>query len=292
MATWWAEFSEGGEEIAYFRRFIEDGGEPALDVACGTGRLLVPWLRAGLDVDGCDVSGDMLAHCREKAEREGLSPTLYELPMHELELPRRYRTIVVCGGFGLGSSREQDQEALRRFHDHLEPGGRLVLDNEVPYADARRWRYWPAEGRSSLPEEWRPPGERRTGSDGAEYALTTRTVDVDPLRQRVTVEIRACMWRDGELAAEEEHRLDMTLYFRDELVLMLERAGFVDVEVRAGYDDAEPTRDHEFLVYVARGPARWEPSATRKGPCLGETHHSLNDHEARYWQEATTPVAA
>ena len=104
-------FNRDGPEIAYFQRFIEDGGEPALDVACGTGRLLVPWLRAGLDVDGCDVSPDMLALCRERAEGEGLSPQLYAQPMHELQLPRSYRTVVVCGGFGLGS---QHLRFLRR----------------------------------------------------------------------------------------------------------------------------------------------------------------------------------
>ena len=77
VAKWWAEFNEGGPEIEYFRRFIEDDGQPALDVACGTGRLLLPYLHAGLDVDGCDVSEDMIALCRERAEREGLSPTLF-----------------------------------------------------------------------------------------------------------------------------------------------------------------------------------------------------------------------
>ena len=84
VAKWWAEFTEDGPEIAYFQKHVERG-QPALDVACGTGRLLIPFLRAGLDVDGCDVSADMIAVCREKAEREGLSPTLFVQPMHELE---------------------------------------------------------------------------------------------------------------------------------------------------------------------------------------------------------------
>ena len=34
-----------------------------LDVACGTGRLLIPYVADGLDVDGCDVSPDMIALC-------------------------------------------------------------------------------------------------------------------------------------------------------------------------------------------------------------------------------------
>ena len=254
VAKWWSEFNEGGPEIDYFRTFVEGDGQPALDVACGTGRLLLPYLRAGLDVDGCDVSADMIALCREKATRDGLSPTLFVQAMHELDPPRSYRTIFVCGAFGLGSDRRRDLEALRRFHEHLEPGGTLVLDNEVPYSDPKQWRYWLAEERRGLPEARRPPGERRRAADGAEYALRSRTVALDPLEQSVTLEMHALMWRDGELVAEEEHRIDIGLYFRNELVLMLERAGFADVTVRGGYADEEPTPDHDFLVFVAKKP--------------------------------------
>jgi SAM-dependent methyltransferase len=252
VAKWWSEFSDEGPEIAYFRRFIERDGQPALDVACGTGRLLLPYVRAGLDVDGCDVSADMIALCREQAEREGLSPTLFVQPMHELDPPRTYRTIFVCGGFGLGSDRDRDLEALRRFHRYLEPGGTLVLDNEVPYADRRQWQYWLKDERGSLPRPWSPPGPRRHASDGAEYGLQVRLVDLDPLRQAATMEIRAELWRAGELVAEEEHRIDIGLYFRNELLLMLERAGFSDVVVHGDHTDEEATGDHDFLAFVAR----------------------------------------
>jgi SAM-dependent methyltransferase len=136
IARWWAETNTGGPEIAFYESAIRRHGEPALDVACGTGRLLIPYLQAGLDVDGSDISADMLALCEESGRAMGLSPHLYQQAMHELDLPRRYRTIVVCGGFGLGGSRVQDQEALRRFHSHLEPGGALLLDSYLPYEDA------------------------------------------------------------------------------------------------------------------------------------------------------------
>ena len=50
VATWWAEFNDAfrPHEGPYFERFIERDGQPALDVACGTGRLLIPYLRARL----------------------------------------------------------------------------------------------------------------------------------------------------------------------------------------------------------------------------------------------------
>jgi SAM-dependent methyltransferase len=250
VARWWSLFNVGGPEIDYFRQFVE-AGQPALDVACGSGRLLVPYAQAGLDVDGCDVSPDMIALCAQAAQAVGASPDLYCQPMHELALPRRYRTIYVCGGLGLGSTRAQDEQAMRRLHEHLEPGGRLVLDNEVPYADRTHWGCWPVGRRDSLPEPAQPHGERRLGPDGCEYALQSRLLEFDPIRQQQAWEMHACQWRDGSLVAQERHRLTVNLYFAGELVMMLERAGFTDVEVRGEYNDLPPTADDVFLVYIA-----------------------------------------
>jgi SAM-dependent methyltransferase len=254
MARWWAEFNLDGPEIEFFRPYVE-AGQPALDVACGTGRLLVPYLHAGLDVDGCDISPDMLELASERAVREGLAPpSLHAQPVHELDLPRRYRTIFICGGFGLGGNREHDIEGLRRIYEHLEPGGTLVVDNETPYAQRFLWRYWLEEDRKELPRQYRAEGDRRTTADGSEIELRSRVLEVDPLAQRVVIEMRAGLWKSGELVAEEEHTIAMTLYFTHELVLLLERAGFVDVELRAGYEDRPPTGDDDFVVFVARRP--------------------------------------
>ncbi len=252
MAQWWSEFNLDGPEIAYFQQFIEGDGQPALDVACGTGRLLLPYLRAELDVEGCDISPDMLARCRDQAAREGLAPRLHTQAMHELDLPHRYRTIIVCGGFGIGGKRAWDLEALRRLYRHLEPGGLLVLDNEVPYANAEFWRYWLSANRRELPRAWPAMGERRQTRDGSELELRTRVTELDPLEQCLTLQLRIGLWRDGRLAAEEEYTLKEILYFKYEILDMLERAGFTNIAVQAGYTGAPPTPKDEFLVFIAR----------------------------------------
>jgi SAM-dependent methyltransferase len=251
IAEWWARFNVDGPEIGYYGELVRRG-QPALDAGCGAGRLLLPWLREGLDVDGCDVSSDMVDQCRSRASALGLSPTLFVQPLHALDPPRRYRTIVVCGVFGLGSTRGQDEEAIRRLHSALEPGGLLLLDNEVPYSNARRWQRWTRAGRAELPTPWSREPDRRTTPDGSELVLRSRTVAVDPLDQCIHMEIRAEKRRDGALLAREEHALSMRMWFRDELVLMLRDAGFASVDVRAGYTDRPPTADDDVLVFAAR----------------------------------------
>jgi len=254
VAEWWGEFNDDfrPHEILFYQAHIERSGQPVLDAGCGAGRLMLPYLRAGLDVDGCDQSADMIAVCREKAMSEGFEPSLYVHPMHEIDLPRKYRTIIVVGSFGLGSDRERDLEALMRLRDQLEPGGTLLIDIEVPYADPGHWGYWLKEKRASLPEAAEPPGRRRRASDGSEYAMTARLVDVEPLDQSVTMEIHVQRWRDDTLEAEEVYQLDIGMYFKNEMLMMLEQAGFSDVTVYGEHEDRPPTSDDDFIVFEAR----------------------------------------
>lgn len=251
VARHWAEHNTTGPEIAYFQRQIEHYGQPALDAGCGTGRLLIPFLRAGLDVDGCDVSDGMLAYCQQTAEREGLSPRLYRQALHTLDLPRRYQTIVACGVFGIGVSRAQDFAALQRFYQHLVPGGVLLLENYLPYEDAKVWPLWRKDARTHLPEPW-PQEIGKIPVEGREYELHYRLVAVDPLDQRTVGEMRTLLFKDQQLVADETRTLTSNLYFRNELRLLLAQAGFRIEAEKGDWTDADATADHDVIIYVAR----------------------------------------
>ena len=189
IAKWWALFNLDGPEIEFFRPFVE-AGQPALDAACGTGRLLVPWVAAGLDVDGVDASADMIAGCREAAQRVGRNPTLYVQPLHRLELPRRYGAIIVCGGFGLGATREhdwRDSTACTRTSTRRGPGaglrGRRVRRRTVADVAAEGRRRVAAGAGGSAPRTRR-----------REYALRHRIVAVDVAARRLSRELQAWQW--------------------------------------------------------------------------------------------------
>lgn len=251
VARHWAENNTTGPEIAYFQRLIEQYGQPALDAGCGTGRLLIPFLRAGLDVDGCDVSGDMLAYCQQTAEREGLAPRLYQQALHQLELPRHYRTIVACGVFGIGVSRAQDFTALQRFYEHLAPGGVLLLEYYWPYEDAKVWPMWRKEARTQLPEAW-PDHIGTPPTDDREYELHYRLVAVDPLEQCSVGEMRTLLFKDKKVIADDIRALTSNYYFHHELRMLLERAGFRIEAVKGDWTDVDARADHDVVVYVAR----------------------------------------
>ncbi len=250
IARWWANFNLDGPEIAFFRSYVA-AGQPALDVGCGSGRLLVPWVAEGLDVDGVDASADMIDACRTAARTAGCEPDLHVQPTHRLDLPRRYRTIVSCGAFGLGGSRADDTEGLRRLRAHLLPGGVLALDFEVGDAADDRWRRWTPRPADATPP---PSEERQLGPDGFHYALRHRITAVDVADRSVTRELQAWQWRRGELVAHETHALIANMYSSDEIVTLLASVGFTDVRVLGGYHGGPPTEQDAFHVFVATAP--------------------------------------
>ena len=213
VADYWALVNLDAPELALYRRYLRS---PILDAGCGAGRLLGPLRRQGFDIDGCDASADMIERCRRRVP----DASLWVSPLHELDPPRRYATIVCCGVLGLGSAREQDVQAIERLYDALLPGGTLLLDNEErPF----RWRV----------RGWNEPTK-------GEISLCSRVDAVDADDRCVHMTIRA-ETPDGR---REEHALTMRQWYRDELLPLFRDAGFATVEVHAGIDECTQ-------VYVA-----------------------------------------
>ena len=109
-------------------------------------------------------------------------------------------------------------------------GGTLVLDNEVPYANARQWSRWPADGREGLPRAWAGDPERRRAANGDELALESRLLELDPLEQRATMELRASLWREGELVHEWRLEMDENGWRR-----LVSPEPFTDVPWKGGF---------------------------------------------------------
>src|SRR5262245_46250622 len=76
-------------DIEYWRRVAREGRGPVLDVGCGTGRVLMPLLRDGVDIDGLDAHSPMLERLREKAAAIGKRPRLVRADMRDFTMPRR-----------------------------------------------------------------------------------------------------------------------------------------------------------------------------------------------------------
>ncbi len=57
------------QEIGWYLKHARITGSPVLELACGTGRLLLPIAEAGYTIDGVDVSNGMLERLNEKLSK-------------------------------------------------------------------------------------------------------------------------------------------------------------------------------------------------------------------------------
>ena len=142
-------------------------------------------------------------------------------------------------------------ETLRRCHAHLEEGGALLVNIQAEYTSPEAWGLWLSENRKALPQSWPQKGNGRIASDGSEHFGQFRILAIDPLEQTYTRQVRLEKWHSGKLLASEEYTLRGRTYFRDELLLMLQIAGFREIGVRGDYTDEPATADHAELVFIA-----------------------------------------
>ena len=249
MARWWSEFNLDGPEIDYFKNAIQQSGTPVLDVGCGTGRILVPCLQAGIEVHGTDISPEMIDHCQAKLDSKGLKTKLYVSPTHELDLSCEYKTIISCGVFGVGTTREEDLEGLKRLRKHLISGGKLIFDFYLPGDNSKECLTWSKEHQPNLPSKWKKINSGEL-PDGSTLSLRTRTMEFNPIEQYYIREIRAEQLKDKELIGRDQYQLRLNIYLKKEVDLMLRSAGFSEVKIFSGLSDREPIPYKDYYLMV------------------------------------------
>lgn len=237
-------------DIDFFVETALAAGGPALEVGCGTGRVLLPCARAGVPIVGLDVSRPMLDVLRQKlaAEPDAVRARVrvVEGDMRRFDLGERFAcALLPFRSFQHMLTPADQRAALRRVKAHLQPGGLMVLDlfnPSIPMLGDPAWGRYPI----SEPEFTMPDGRRVTRS--------YRVVDRDYANQRQNVEfILDVVHPDGRT---EHHAEAFTIryLFRYEAEYLLECEGFGVEAIYGSYGRAlfGATYPGE-LILVARG---------------------------------------
>jgi SAM-dependent methyltransferase len=235
-------------DVEFYLQYARAYGSPVLELACGTGRVLIPLAEAGFEMCGIDLSENMLARCRQKVAEHGLGDRVHLAlaDMADYDLPRKDFALayVPVRSFMHLHAQENQLACLRRTCEHLRPGGTFIVDLYAP------------SYRLLAQEPDQPFAVRRVSGlpNGGRVVRSDRFVRNDLVAQVQHYEIRFQEHNaGGELVRERTLPLTTRYTFRYELQLLLERAGFEIVDVYRDYD-MNPYDGTGEIIAVARRP--------------------------------------
>jgi cyclopropane fatty-acyl-phospholipid synthase-like methyltransferase len=210
-------------------------GNTLLDLACGTGELSIRFAKAGFTVTGVDLSSDMLAVARCKADDQGLAIPLYEQDMAELEGLEGFQIIgIFCDSLNYLLSEEKVQNTFTRAFENLHQDGILFFDVHSVYKINELF----SNQTFTLCDEhiayiWNSfPGEY---PDSVEHELSFFVQDP----------------KDGKYNRIDEFHEQRT-FLIEQYSSWLEEAGFEILEISADFERFPPRQDSERIFFVAR----------------------------------------
>lgn len=236
-------------DVDFFVEAARESGGPVLEVGSGTGRVLIPTARAGIQITGLDLSLNMLDVCRKALEVEPPEiqdrVRLVEGDMREFDLGESFQLATLpFRPFQHLLTVEDQISCLRAIHQHLNPGGKIILDLFNPSL-----KHLTSD---NLGQEVGAEPEFTT-PDGICVRRFNKTVSRDYHNQINQVELIYYLTHPDGTQERLVHAFAMRYLFRFEAEHLLARCGYI---VEAVYGDYQKTPFGEHypgeLILVAR----------------------------------------
>ena len=234
-------------DLSFYLSLAGAADGPVLEVACGTGRVLIPLVRAGFEVTGLDGSPHMLDVAREKLAASGAEVAararLVEGDMRAFAIDAQFDLVLLpARSFAYLITRSEQLATLHTIARHMRPGGLFVLDLLNPRPG------WLAQPDGSLRNDLTHDVIER----GVVVSRTETAVSTDLATQvRVIRSAYEIITRDGAVT-KRIVEWPFRFVYRFEAELLLERAGFTVEQIYGGYNREPFTSDSAVMLVVAR----------------------------------------
>ena len=249
--TYDAQYGGFTEDVPFYVEEARRAQPPVLELACGTGRVLIPVAQAGVRVYGLDGSPAMVEVCRRKVaglpEEVQARVVLVEADMRDFAFDVSFGLIYCPFRAFLHLMTTEDQiTALRNIHAHLRDGGRFALNFFNPDPAYIAEASGRGRGLAKIGKEFTHP---ESGSKVIEWF----TLGHDPVEQRIEIYfIHDEVDATGQLVKRAYKPMRLRWIYRYEFEHLLARCGF-EVEALYGGFERRPLTDvHQELVWLAR----------------------------------------
>lgn len=236
------EHAQFDEDLDMYRNFAELCRGKILELACGSGRLLLPLASEGYTLTGVDTSAAMLELARQGLNKAGNAERcqLVQQDICSFQLAERFRlAIIALGSFGHILTRQRQQQALAAIRQHLSVGAMFVLD--ISNEDARYMEQ--LSGQLLHQGTW----QQKDGSYVTHFIspASSNTQHLLDLTHFYDV------YRQGEAVQRTVSQTGLYLFEFNEAGLLLEQAGFRIKDIYGNYDFGPYEHESPRMIFIA-----------------------------------------
>ncbi|HCM89485.1 MULTISPECIES: class I SAM-dependent methyltransferase [Vagococcus] len=210
-------------DIEYYYEQLKGVKGLILEAGVGTGRMLIPFIQDGLQVEGVDLSAEMLKQCRVNMEKANIVGNIYKGDLTKLNLEKKYESIIMPTGSFCLLPRGIIKDVLKSLKNHLTSNGKLILDIELP--------------------SWFTPGEVLISnfplSNNEGILFTSTAKEMDWHEQKVSYIHRYELIEDGIVKDTEISDFCLYWYGIREFEALLTTVGFTNISYTIGYGKNE-----------------------------------------------------
>jgi len=232
-------------DIDFYVELANSVGGTTLEVACGTGRVLIPTARTGVTIEGLDFADPLLNILRDKLAKEPIEVqervTLHKGDMRDFKLGKQFDLITVPFRPLQHLYNIEDQlKAFARFRDHLKPKGKLGFNvffpNHVALEDLGTLQY---------ELEWTDP-------EDSSITITRSFIkrSLNKLEQYFDAEFIYHHTKGEKLIEEKIVPFKMSYYTYPQIQLLLKQTGF-KIAQEYGSFDKEPISICKEMIIIA-----------------------------------------
>lgn len=235
------------EDAPFYLELARESGGPVLEIGCGTGRVLLPIARAGVEIEGLDASPAMLSVLRSKLEKEPADVRrrvkLHSGDIRKFRLKKKFRLVTIPFRPLQHMHTLGDQiAALTNAAALLDRNGRLVFDVFFPKFE----RVTSGVGEEQLEAEWPIDGGKRR------VVRHFRKDSYDKIRQNFTGRFLIRTYGGDKLVREEQGPLKMTWYTHEQMESLFLHAGLEVVEEYGSFAKAPLDNDSAEMIFILK----------------------------------------
>jgi len=198
-----------------------------LDAACGYGRHLVPLVKRGVDVIGCDISPFMLDEAQKKL-RSTKKNRLVRCDLRYLPFIKVFDCACnMFNSFGYFENEEDNFKVLTAIAKALKPGGLFLLDHvnrDYILCSPSKKDWFIKDGAAILEKKW-----------------------IDPIKNRSEIDVSVI-----DKKGKRDYHHSIRVYSFTEIRMLLEAAGFFVIDVFGGFDCEEFDLNHDRMLILSQ----------------------------------------